>query len=58
MAARNKSLAHGAELNGVEGIVQGEENGRVLVQLDHQKGGGTVAVGGHPRPLERPAPRQ
>ena len=33
-----------AELIGAEGIVQGEENGRVLVQLDHQKGGRTVAV--------------
>ena len=33
-----------AELNGAEGSVQGEENGRVLVQLDHQKGGRTVAV--------------
>ena len=33
-----------AELNGAEGIVQGEENGRVLVQLDHLKGGRTVAV--------------
>ena len=33
-----------AELNGAEGIVQGEENGRILVQLDHQKGGRTVAV--------------
>ena len=33
-----------AELNGAEVIVQGEENGRVLVQLDHQKGGRTVAV--------------
>ena len=33
-----------AELNGAEGIVQGEENGRILVKLDHQKGGRTVAV--------------
>ena len=33
-----------AELNGAEGSVQGEENGRVLVQLDHQKGGRTVAI--------------
>ena len=33
-----------AELNGGEGIVQEEENGRVLVQQDHQKGGKTVAV--------------
>ena len=33
-----------AELNGVEGIIQGEENGRVLVQLHHQKGGRPVAV--------------
>ena len=33
-----------AELNGAEGIVQGEENGRILVQLDHQKEGRTVAV--------------
>ena len=33
-----------AELNGAEGIVQGEENGRVLMQLLHQKGGRTVAV--------------
>ena len=33
-----------AELNGAEGVVQGEENGRVLVQPDHQKGGKTMAV--------------
>ena len=33
-----------AEMNGAKGIVQGEENGRVLVQLGHQKGGKTVAV--------------
>ena len=33
-----------AKLNGAEGSIQGEENGWVLVQLDHQKGGRTVAV--------------
>ena len=33
-----------AKLNGAEGSVQGEDNGQVLVQLDHQKGGRTVAV--------------
>ena len=33
-----------AELNGAEGSAQGEENDRVLVQLDHQKGCRIVAV--------------
>ena len=33
-----------AEPSRAEGGVQGEENGRALVQLDHQKGGRTVAV--------------
>ena len=33
-----------AELNGADGSVQGEENGRVLEQLDHQKGGRTMAI--------------
>ena len=33
-----------AELSAAEGSAQGEENGRVLVQLDHQKGGRTMAV--------------
>ena len=34
---------------------RGEENGQVLVQVDHQKGGRTVAVT-HDH-LERPVPR-
>ena len=33
-----------AELNAAEGIIQGDGNGRVIVQLDHPKGGKTVAV--------------
>ena len=31
-------------MNGAKGIVQGEENCRVLVQRDHQKEGRTMAV--------------
>ena len=33
-----------AELNGAEEIIQGDGNGRVIVQADHTKGGKTVAV--------------
>ena len=33
-----------AELNGAEGIIQGDETGRGVVQLDYEKGGKTVAV--------------
>ena len=36
--------ARRAELNGAEGIIQGDRNGRFIVQLDHAKGGKTVAV--------------
>ena len=33
-----------SELNRAEGVIQGEANGRVLVQLDNAKKGTTVAV--------------
>ena len=33
-----------AELDGAEGIIQGEANGSVVVHLDHAKGGATVVV--------------
>ena len=33
-----------ADLNGAKGIIQGDGNGRVVVQLDHVKGGKTVAI--------------
>ena len=36
-----------ADLNGAEGIIQGKENGRVPVHVDHAKGGKTVAVTYH-----------